>query len=286
MGAYFKFSFSAKNESAKKEKKTDSKIEFLNNTNLTYTANTANQFSLSALWFLIKFETKAIINNSTFIIIVVIGLINLIASLTTFSDNYGIEQYPVTYNVIDIISGSFYLFLIAIITFYTGVLVWKERDAKINEIQDATPIQTSLLFVSKLAAIIFSIALILSCTILIGIIAQACMGYHRYEIDVYVKSLLVKDLLSFSYLVIISLFFHYLINNRYIAYFAFVAFVVLNSFIWGVLKINSNLVKFGGTPSVIYSDMNGFGPFVPSSIWFNIYWTIASAIIGFVIFSF
>ena len=284
--AYFKFSFSAKNESAKKAKTKDSKIESLNSTNRIYAANTASQFSLSALWFLIKFETKAIINNSTFIIIVVIGLMNLVASLTTFSGGYGIEQYPVTYNVIDIINGSFYLFLIAIITFYTGVLVWKERDAKINEIQDATPIQTSLLFVSKLAAIIFSIALILSCTIFIGIIAQACMGYHRYEIDVYVKSLLIKDLLSFSYLVIISLFFHYLINNRYIAYFAFVAFVILNSFIWGVLKINSNLVKFGGTPTVTYSDMNGFGPFVPSSIWFNIYWTIASVLIGFVIFSF
>ena len=47
-----------------------------------------------------------------------------------------------------------------------------ERDAKINEIQDATPIQTSLLFVSKLVAMIFSIALILSCTILIGIIGE------------------------------------------------------------------------------------------------------------------
>jgi ABC-2 type transport system permease protein len=108
IGAYFKFSFSVKNESAKKAKTKDTKIESLNSTNRIYTANTASQFSLSALWFLIKFETKAIINNSTFIIIVVIGLMNLVASLTTFSGGYGIEQYPVTYNVIDIISGSFY----------------------------------------------------------------------------------------------------------------------------------------------------------------------------------
>ena len=286
IAAYFKFSFSAKNEKAKKEKIIKEEFETKNISTNNFTANTANKFSFSALWFLIKFETKAIIKNPTFIIIVVIGLMNLIAAMTSFTGGYGEQQYPVTYNIVDSIRGAFYLFLIAIITFYSGVLVWKERDAKINEIQDATPIQTSLLFVSKLVAMIFSIALIMTCTILIGMIAQTAFGYHRYELGVYFKSLLVMDLLSFSFLVVIALFFHYLINNRYIAYFAFVAFVILNQFIWGVLKINSNLIKFGGTPSVIYSDMNGFGPFVPSTIWFNIYWIIFCVLIGFVIFSF
>lgn len=286
IGSYFKFSFSAKNEKAKKDKPEKEEFAVINSSTKIFTPKTASKFSFSSLWFLIKFETKAIIKNPTFIIIVIIGLMNLVAALTSFTGGYGEQQYPVTYSVIDIISGAFYLFLIAIITFYTGVLVWKERDAKINEIQDATPIQTSLLFLSKLVAMIFSIALILTCTILIGMIAQTCFGYHRYEIDVYVKSLLVKDLLSFSYLVIIALFFHYLINNRYIAYFAFVAFVILNQFIWDVFKISTNLVKFGGTPSVTYSDMNGFGPFVPSTIWFNVYWILFCILIGFVIFSF
>jgi len=100
------------------------------------------------------------------------------------------------------------LFLIAIITFYTGVLVWKERDAKINEIQDATPVQTSLLFLSKLVAMVTAMALVLGCTIIIGMMAQTAFGYHRYQLDVYIKSLLVMDLLSFSFLVVMALFFH------------------------------------------------------------------------------
>lgn len=108
-----------------------------------------NTFSFFKLWYLIKFETKAILKNPTFIIIVIIGLLNLIASLTSFTGRYGTDQYPVTYDIIDTIKGSFYLFLIAIITFYTGVLVWKERDVKINEIQDATPIQASIFLFQK-----------------------------------------------------------------------------------------------------------------------------------------
>ncbi len=284
--AYFKFSFSAKNEKGKKAKKIKEEIQLSLNANSIFTASNSNKFSIASLWYLVKFETKAIIKNPTFIIIVIIGLINLITAVTSFTGGYGTDQYPVTYDVIDTIKGSFYLFLIAIITFYSGVLVWKERDAKINEIQDATPIQSALLFVSKLVAMICTLALILTCTILIGLIAQTVLGYHRYQLDVYFKSLLVMDLLSFSFLVVIALFFHYLINNRYIAYFAFVAFVILNQFIWGVFKIETNMVKFGATPSVTYSDMNGYGPFIPSTIWFNIYWILGSVLICYIIFLF
>jgi len=284
--AYFKFSFTTKNEKVKKEKNQKAEITPISTILPEYHATSAHKFSFSSLWYLIKFETRAIIKNPTFIIIVVIAMINLIASLTSFTGRYGTDKYPVTYDVISTIRGSFYTFFIAIITFYTGVLVWKERDAKFNEMQDALPVKTSLLFLSKLIAMITAIALILGCTIVVGVITQTAFGYHRYQLDVYIKNLLVMELLSYSYLVVLSLFFHYLINNRYIAYFAFVTFVILNSFIWGLLRINTNMVKFGATPSVTYSDMNGFGPFVPSTIWFNIYWLIFSLLIGFVIFAF
>jgi hypothetical protein len=253
---------------------------------LSFSPATIHGFSFSALWHLIRFETKAIIRNPTFIIITVIGLLNLIASLTSFTGRYGVVQYPVTYDVIDAIRGSFYLFLIGIITFYSGVLVWKERDAKIDEIEDSTPVRTSLLFISKIVAMVTSIALILMSTIFIGIIVQTIFGYHRYQLDVYFKSLLLMNLPTFAYLVVIALFFHYIINNRYIAYFAFVAFVILDQFIWAVLQINTNMIKFGSTPNVIYSDMNGFGPFVLSVVWFNIYWFLFSVLVAFVVFSY
>jgi ABC-type transport system involved in multi-copper enzyme maturation permease subunit len=284
--AYFKFSFSTKNEKGKKDRKSKEEPAPVNFEPSDFQASAAGKFSLSDLLYLIRFETRAIIKNPTFIIIVIIGLINLIASITSFTGRYGNDQYPVTYDMISAIQGSFYLFLIAIITFYSGVLVWKERDAKIGEIQDASPIPTALFFISKIVAMVASIALILACTIIIGLIAQTAFGYHRYQLDVYFKSLLMIDLLSFSFLVVIALFFHYIINNRYIAYFAFVAFVILNQFIWGAFRINTNMVKFGATPVVTYSDMNGYGPFVLSTIWFNFYWIIFSILIGIVIYSF
>ncbi len=284
--SYFKFSFNTKKEKVKKEKKQKTESPKLIDLAKTYKAPETHPYSLKTLWFLIKSETRSIIKNPAFIIITVIGLMNLVDSMTSFTGRYGADQYPVTYDVIDSIRGAFYLFLVSMITFYSGVLVWKERDVKINEIQDASPLKTGLLFTSKLLAMILVVALILFLTMLIGMFMQTIFGYTRYEVGVYVKSLLVIDLLSFSYLIVIALLMHYLINNRYIAYFVIVAFVILNQFIWNLLELNSNMLEFGGTPEVIYSDMNGFGPYVKGLTWFNIYWTLFCLLLCFVIYAF
>jgi ABC-2 type transport system permease protein len=286
---YTRFSFSIRSKKVRKRaaaKKTEPG-ETLPAPALTgYTPRSAGKATLGTFWKLTVFEVRTVIKNPVFLIIVLLGLVNLTVNLSSFTGLFGSSQYPVTYDIILSIKGTFHLFVIAVITFYSGALVWKERDARVNEIQDATPVHTGLLFCSKLAAMIFAVFLILCSGILVGMIAQTAHGYTRYEPGVYVSSLLVMDMLSFSYLIVCALFFHYLINNRYIAYFAFIVFVTLNSFLWSALEINSNMVEFGNTPGTIYSDMNGFGPFIPGQIWFNLYWILFCIPLGIVIYSF
>ncbi len=276
---YSKFSFNTKNVKVAKIKKNKVvEMPILISSN-TFLPEKANVFSFKTFYEITVFEIKAVIKNPTFIIITAIGMINLIVGLSSFTSRYGVSQYPVTYNVIDTIVNALAPFMIGFIAFYTGVLVWKERDAKFNEIQDASPIQTSVLFFSKLIAIIVAIAIVFISAIFFGIIAQTVMGYYHYELDVYIKSLLLIRLSGLVFLAVLSLLFHYLINNRYIAYFAFVAFIIINSFIWGLLEINSNMLSFGSRPDITYSDMNGFGPFIPGTIAFTSYWFLFSCIL-------
>ncbi|MEI6575701.1 MAG: M1 family aminopeptidase [Bacteroidota bacterium] len=283
---FLRFSFNTRKEKLKKVKPLAHYATEVFNSLKPRQAEKAGSLNFTTLWYLIRFETRAIMRNPTFLIIVVLGLLNLLGSLTSFTGRYGTDQYPVTYDVVDSIRRAFYLFLIAIITFYSGVTVWKERDARFDEIQDASPVRGGMMFTSKLVAMLFTTLVVISLSILEGIIAQTLSGYHRYQLDVYVKSLLISDFLSFSYLIVVALLIHYLLNNRYVAYFIFIAFVILNQFVWRMLEVNSNMLKFGGTPAVTYSDMNGFGPFVTSLIWFNIYWSLAAIIIALIAYSF
>lgn len=282
---YSRFSFFARKEKTRKVKAGKKELAYLPS-GKDFTADAPGRLPLTVLVRLTRFELKSVIKNPTFIIICLIGAINLIAALISFSGRYGNDQYPVTYDVVDTIRESFFVFLMAIVTFYSGVLVWKERDAKINEIQDSSAVKTAGLFMSKFLAMIATLAVVLSGTVVIGMIAQLCFGYTHFELGVYIKSLLIIDLLKFSYLLAIALLFHYVINNRYIAYFVFVVFVILNSFIWSVLEIKTNMLNYGSIPRIIYSDMNGFGPFVKSAVWFNTYWSLVLLILAFIIFSF
>ena len=283
---YKRFSFSTKNEKVKKVKQSKQETTPIVTFNSNLQPTKASVFSFSTFWKLIIFETKAVIKNPTFIIIAAIGMINLIASLTSFTGNYGGKQYPVTYDVVQTIEGSFLLFIIGFITFYAGVLVWRERDTKINEIKDATPIKTNILFFTKLIAVTIALAIILVCAIIVGVITQICFGYYNFELDVYIKSLLIIRLSGFIFLTVLAMFFHYMINNRYIAYFAFVAFYILNSVFFSLFEIDTNMLQFGNRPSVTYSDMNGFGPFVTGFTWFTIYWILFCIVLSFIILSF
>ncbi|MEY4106055.1 MAG: hypothetical protein RL181_397 [Bacteroidota bacterium] len=243
-------------------------------------------FSMTAFLQITWFEAKSILKNQTFLIIVAIGVINLIANLSSFSDTYGSTQYPVTYDVIERIRGSFYLFLIAIVTFYSGALVWKERDAKIAAIEDATSVSTGALFASKLLALLAALFSVLCATILVGMAFQALNGYTRFELGQYAVSLLVLDLLEFSFLAIVAILIQYLVNNRYLAYFVFIAFVVVDSFLWSALKISTNMLGYGSRPFLVYSDMNGFGPFVPGQVAFNVYWGLVALLFCFLAYAF
>ncbi|MFY8004661.1 MAG: hypothetical protein ACOVNR_07445, partial [Chitinophagaceae bacterium] len=230
-------------------------------------------------WYLnFIFEFKSIIKNNSFIILTIIGLVNAATALFSISESYGGKSFLVTYNVVELVRGSMYIFNIAFILFYTGYIVFREREVKLNEIIDAAPISNSLVITSKMVAIIAALATIFLTCIGLGMLAQLNDGYTNFEIGVYLASFGI-DLLGFSYLIVMGFLIHTLVNNKYLGYFVIVTFVILNSFLWQALKIESNLIIFGNLPSVTYSDMNGFGPFIPALTGFGIYWTIVSLIL-------
>ncbi len=246
----------------------------------------ADGFVWSSFWQILKFEYKSVVRHPTFIILLVLGAINLITSLVFFTDGYGLKSLPVTYKVIDSIQGSFYLFLIAIIVFYSGALVWKERDAHIDEIKDVTPFASGMYFSAKILALIGAVASVLALNSVIGMLSQIFRGFFDLKPEVYFLNLLVMDLLKMGHLIVLSVFFHYLLNNRYLAYFVFILVIVLNTFIWNLLEIDSNMLSFGATSSLVYSDMNGYGPYVSSRFWFHLYWFLFCVLLAYAAYGF
>ncbi|GAB4044535.1 M1 family aminopeptidase [Spirosoma jeollabukense] len=222
------------------------------------------------------------VKGTAFIVILFAGLLNMGFSLQYAGRFYGLSSYPVTYQVIQLIHGTISLFLFAIIIFYSGALIWKERDADLDQIYDAMPHRNWSVFVGKFIAMMGIVAIIQVMCMVAGLTTQALMGFTDVGIGQYVMEFLVIDLLRYAPIIVLSMLVHTLVNNKYVAFFAVVALLIANAYVWTPLDVQSNLVQFNASPNYQYSDMNEWGPYVASITWFRVYWSLWAITLGLV----
>ncbi|MEZ4883428.1 MAG: M1 family aminopeptidase [Chitinophagales bacterium] len=282
--SYFRFSFTARKSKRKSKESAVSAVmkpAFAVLTPLPKVHITDNaKTRWLQLWTQIKLDFIGILKSTAFIVIMVFGLFNMGTALTHANEAYGLTAHPVTYSVMELIQGTLYLFVLIIMVFYSGVLVWKERDAKMDGIYNALPYPTWLPFVAKYIAVIAIVAVIQLIAVFTGMAAQAMFGYFNFEIGVFFKQFFLIDWVGFALAAALSMLIHALVNNKYLAYFVFLVVFFLNGLIWVPLDVQSNMVSFAATPNPVYSDMNKFGPYTEGLVWFSIYWIFFAALLG------
>jgi len=228
-------------------------------------------------------DLRETVLSRVFLILVAVSIINLTAILLTgATEGYGNNSLPVTYSVIDSIRGGTLLFLIAIVTFYSGVLVWKERESKLDEVYDAMPYPTWTTYVSKLLVMLSIIFGLQFVSIGAGVMYQASQGFARFQLGLYAAELLMIDALSLGFLVVLAMLCHILSPSKYVGYFSFIVILIVNAFVWFMLDWSTLLVQYGDLPSHVYSDFFGFQPFIESMVWFAAYWLMAAFMLGIV----
>ncbi len=214
---------------------------------------------------------KETVKNVYFGVIVLAGVLFMIIASRQTGSLYGTLTYPVTHAILELSGGTFSLFLLIIITFYSGELVWRERDAGVDQILDALPTPNWLPFVSKLLALILVQVLLLGVVMVTSIGIQTAHGYFHYEPLLYLKDLFGLRLFDYSLLCVLAITVQTLVQNKYTGHFIMVLFYLWTLFM-DKLGLEHNLYKFGGSPHYEYSDMNKFGHFVRPVFWFDLYW--------------
>ncbi len=77
------------------------------------------------------------------------------------------------------------------------------------------------------------------------------------------------------------MFVQTVVNNKYLGHFVMVLYIV-GTIALPQAGFQDYLYRFGQTPQVTYSDMNGYGPFLQPLIWFRLYWAIAAVLLAIV----
>src|SRR5579864_559869 len=210
----------------------------------------------------LKIHFLGMAKSTFFIVVALAALLNCIPALATSATEFlGNSTFPVTYWVIELIRETLFSFLVIVITYYAGVLVWKDRDERMDEIADSTPTPDWTSYASRLLTLILMVMLMQFAALLGGIAVQTWHGYHRYQIGLYLHELLVRDASGFLFLSVLAFLIHVFSPNKYIGYFFYIAFIAANAFMWGPLNVATHLVQFGSRSNIVYSDMFGEAPY-------------------------
>jgi hypothetical protein len=223
---------------------------------------------------------KETVKNVYFLVIVLAGVLFMIATSQLAGLIYGTRTYPVTYMMIELAGGGFGLFTLIIVTFYSGELVWREREARIDPIMDALPAPSWLPFAAKLLALVPVGVVLQLVVIACGVGVQLARGYTHLQLPLYLASAGLH-LIDFMQLCALALFVQTVVNHRYVGYLVMVLYYLVMAFL-PVFGLEHNLYRYGGDPGYQYSDMNGFGPYLWPWGWFNLYWSLAAALLALV----
>jgi ABC-2 type transport system permease protein len=220
------------------------------------------------------------VKNIFFVVLVLAGWLFAVFTASGFADSLQNPLYPVTYRMLDFGLGGFFIFALAIITFVAGELVWRERDAQLDQITDALPVRGWVLSSSKLLALMLVQIVLVLAIFAAGLTVQIAKGYHHFEFGLYFRYLGIR-LIAFWILCVLAFFIHTLVNQKYLGHFVMVLYYIALIAL-PPLGFQHYLYRVGQTPPFTYSDMNGFGPFAKPVVLYLVYWGVAAVFLALV----
>ena len=272
--SYSRFSFMTKKSKNIKIVKDEIKKTTSNIPNKSPQINISNKSLYLHFKSFFNLNMKSIYKHVTFKILFAFSIIQLIAGLASGYEYFGLKSYPLTYFMADQVSGSSSLFIIIILVFFSGELVWRDRDVQVNEVIDSTPHNTLVPLFAKTLSL-FSLSIVIHfILVIIAIIYQLINGYSNIELSLYFKDYLYNMFPVYLTMCAILVSIQVIVNHKYLGYMVSVILLLGFDIILLIMDINSNMLSIGSSPYMIYSDLNGFGPSNIGVFWFNLYWVL------------
>ncbi|MCK5908902.1 MAG: ABC transporter permease, partial [Caulobacter sp.] len=238
----------------------------------------APRFDRQTAWAQLVVRTRLdmgqVFKSPAYFVLLFLGLANAMGSLwfATEAGTYGGVIYPVTRVLIEPLLGSFSLIPVIIAIYYSGELVWRERERKTHEIIDATPVPDWAFVVPKTLAISLVLVSTLLISVLAAVLSQALHGYFNFEFEKYLLWYLLPQSVDWILLAALAVFLQALSPHKFIGWGLMVIYLV-TTITFVNLGFEHKLYNYGSVTSTPFSDMNGQGKFWIGAWWLRAYWS-------------
>jgi hypothetical protein len=225
--------------------------------------------SRALLWMRTKFEARQVIRSMPFVLLMAWGLYTtLFVLLTQRYPDYS-PTYPTTLTLIPEIEEAFHVVLMVVAMYYAGELVWRERDRRVHEMIDATPLPNWAYVVPKTVAMGLVFLSIASVNVFAAILLQFSTGFTDIELGKYLLWYVLPATCDMLLLVTLGILIQSLSPHKAIGWGVMGVFLMWRE---SHLRFEHNLLMYGGTPPMPLSDLNGASSFWIGAWAFRLYW--------------
>ena len=225
----------------------------------------------------LRFDAVSVLKSLPFLILLGFGLINFLTGARVSNRLFGTGPHPVTALMLESLRGSYQFVLGLIVAYYAGEVIWRERDARVAEATDAAPVPDWVPLLAKTGALFAVVLAFMAIGVVASIAYQLSAGHTYLEIGLYLSAMLL-DSMPFVLMAVAAAFLQVLSNQKFIGYALFIVVFVLQVVLLA-MHFEHNLYTYAGSPTLTYSDMNGFGHLLPPWGWFNAYWSVFAAML-------
>lgn len=230
------------------------------------------------------FEMRQVLFSPAMIVLVLFSIFNLTSLYAVpYGGLYGTDNMPLTQTMTGAIVDNFGLTMMIVLIYYSGEIVWRERSSGMGDIIESTPVFNAVFWVSKLLSMWAVLAVLYAVGMLFTIFFQLTKGYTNFEFGLYISELFYVELLPWMWTTVLVFFIQVLSPNKYLGMLLSAAYLI-STLVLNQLGVEHNMWTYGNAPSVLYSDLNGYGWFLTGFNWYMLYWgalSLALSVIGF-----
>jgi ABC-2 type transport system permease protein len=227
-----------------------------------------------------RLDMGQVFKSPAYFVLLFLGLANAMGSLwfATDAGRYGGVIYPVTRVLLMPLMGSFGLIPMIIAIYYSGELVWRERERKTHEIIDATPVPDWAFVGPKTLAISLVLISTLLVSVLAAIISQLAHAYTNLELGKYLLWYVLPQSVDWILLAVLAVFLQTISPHKFIGWGLMVIYIVA-TITFGNLGFEHKLYTYGAVTDTPFSDMNGQGKFWIGAWWLRLYWSACAVVL-------
>ncbi|HET9509620.1 MAG TPA: M1 family aminopeptidase [Sphingomonas sp.] len=217
------------------------------------------------------FEMRLVFRSPAFIVLLIVGLFNATGALLFANEIYGTEARPLTFLMIQTLQGAFSLIPLIIAIYYSGELVWRDRERKMHEIVDATSLPNWAYMLPKTLAVTGVLFATIAVSVVAAILIQLSRGQTQIEFGQYVAWYLLPLGVDMAILAVLAVFVQALSPNKYVGWGIMTVYLVATITLTNI-GFEHPLYTYGTTGTQRLSDMNGAQIGGPLGWWLRLYW--------------